>query len=260
MQSFRGIGNLTLDFHEAEPTVLVGINGVGKSSIIDCLAILLSRFTSSIQHSTSSGRFFSEKDITNGRKETHNEIIVSFNSAEATWSLTKVRRGRSKDSSSHLSAITKVAENIRKELHTSPNLALEYTNLIASCQGESEEPPTVPVHCGHKKKYWYDENLMVSPLEINCADFFKYPASGEIQPTDNPGKKPVAETIIKKLALDIDKLQKMRKVAIDAALLATEGLTEIEIQLLAEGYEKLDVDGKHTPFCAAISYLLKNYF
>ena len=147
-----------------------------------------------------------------------------------------------------------------KPRSTYPNLALEYTNLIASCQGESEEPPTVPVHCGHKKKYWYDENLMVSPLKINCAEFFKYPASGKIQPTDNLGKKAVAETTIKKLALDIDKLQKMRRVAIDAALLATEGLTEIEIKLLAEGYEKLDVDGQHTPFCAAISYLLKNYF
>jgi predicted ATP-binding protein involved in virulence len=119
MQSFRGIGDLTLDFHESQPTVLIGINGVGKSSIIDCLAILLSRFTSSIQHSTPSGRLFSEEDITNGQKETHNEIIVSFNSEEATWSLTKVRRGRSKDTSSHLSAITKIAENIKKDLHTS---------------------------------------------------------------------------------------------------------------------------------------------
>ncbi|MEH1907927.1 retron system putative HNH endonuclease [Nostoc sp.] len=147
-----------------------------------------------------------------------------------------------------------------KPRSTYPNLALEYTNLIASCQGESEEPPTVPVHCGHKKKYWYDENLMISPLEINCADFFKYPASGEIQPTDNPGKKAVAETTIKKLALDIDKLQNMRRVAIDAALLAIEGLTEIEIQLLAEGYQQLDANGQYTPFCAAITYLLKNYF
>ncbi|MCC5617676.1 hypothetical protein LC605_21805 [Nostoc sp. CHAB 5836] len=113
---------------------------------------------------------------------------------------------------------------------------------------------------GHKKKYWYDENLMVSPLEINCADFFKYPASGEIKPTDNAGKKAIAETTIKKLALDIDKLQKMRKKAIDGALLATEGLTEIEIQLLAEGYQELDANDQYTPFCAAITYLLKNYF
>jgi predicted ATP-binding protein involved in virulence len=119
MESFRGIGDLTLEFDEVEPTVLIGINGVGKSSILDCLAILLSRFTSSIQHSTPSGRLFSEEDITNGQKETHNEIIVSFNSEEATWSLTKVRRGRSKETSSNLSAITKIAENIKKDLHTS---------------------------------------------------------------------------------------------------------------------------------------------
>ena len=41
MQSFRGIGDLTLEFDENEPTVLIGINGVGKSSILDCIAILL---------------------------------------------------------------------------------------------------------------------------------------------------------------------------------------------------------------------------
>ncbi|MBN3869570.1 AAA family ATPase [Nostoc sp. JL33] len=122
MQSFRGIGDLTLEFDEAEPTVFIGINGVGKSSIIDCLAILLSRFTSSIQHSTSSGRVFREEDITNGQKETHNEITVSLNSEEAIWSLTKVRKGLSKDTNTNLSAITKVAENIKKDLYISNQL------------------------------------------------------------------------------------------------------------------------------------------
>ncbi|MEH2434779.1 MAG: AAA family ATPase [Nostoc sp.] len=122
MQSFRGIGDLTLEFDEREPTVFIGINGVGKSSIIDCLAILLSRFTSSIQHSTSSGRVFREEDITNGQKETHNEITVSLNSEEAIWSLTKVHKGLSKDTNTNLSAITKVAENIKKDLYISNEL------------------------------------------------------------------------------------------------------------------------------------------
>ncbi|WP_442949464.1 AAA family ATPase [Nostoc sp.] len=54
MQSFRGIGDLTLDFHQTEPTVIIGINGVGKSSILDCLAILLSQFI---------GRIASNEDI-----------------------------------------------------------------------------------------------------------------------------------------------------------------------------------------------------
>ncbi|AHJ29884.1 AAA family ATPase [Nodularia spumigena CS-584] len=119
MQSFRGIGDLTLDFNQNEPTILIGINGVGKSSIIECLAILLSRFTSSIQHSTPSGRLFTEEDITNGEKETHNEVNISFDSEEITWSLTKVKKGRNKDTSSNLSAMTKVAENIKENLHIS---------------------------------------------------------------------------------------------------------------------------------------------
>ncbi|MCG6134788.1 MAG: TIGR02646 family protein [Nostoc sp. LLA-1] len=141
-----------------------------------------------------------------------------------------------------------------------PHLALEYRNLIASCQGESEEPPLVPVHCGHKKKYWYDTLLTVSPLEINCADFFQYPASGEILPTDDPYQSAAAETTIEKLALNINKLQKMRKAAIDGVLLDIDALTDVEIQQLAQGYDKPDGNGQHTPFSAAIIYLLKNYF
>ncbi|MEH2423792.1 MAG: retron system putative HNH endonuclease [Nostoc sp.] len=143
-----------------------------------------------------------------------------------------------------------------KSIYT--HLTYEYTNLMVSCQGEDQ--PRVPVHCGHRKDNWYDGSLMVSPLEITCADFFKYPTSGEIQATDDPAKKAAAETTIEKLALNISKLQNMRRLAIDAALLATDGLTEAEIQLLAQGYEELDANGQYTPFCAAISYFFKNYF
>jgi predicted ATP-binding protein involved in virulence len=121
MKSFRGIGDLTLEFDQTSPTVLIGINGAGKSSILDCLAILLSRFTGSIQHSTSSGRLFKEEDIKNRHKETHNEIIISFDFEEVMWSLTKVQKGRSKDTNSNLSGITKIAENIKKNLYTSHN-------------------------------------------------------------------------------------------------------------------------------------------
>jgi len=141
-----------------------------------------------------------------------------------------------------------------------PDLALEYSNLIASCQGEREEPPTVPVHCGHQKKHWYDEKLMVSPLEMSCGDFFKYSAAGEILATDELEKKDAAKESIEKLALNISKLQNMRKVAIEAVLLGIEELTKEEIQQLIYGYGQLDSNGKYTPFCAAIAYFFHNYF
>ncbi|MGM3307190.1 AAA family ATPase [Anabaena sp. WFMT] len=119
MQSFRGIGDLTLDFDEKKTTVFIGVNGVGKSSILDCTAILLSRFTSAIQHSTSSGRLFKEEEVQNGKNETHNQIIIAFESEEVTWSLTKVKKGRIKDTSSNLSALIKISENIKNKLSSS---------------------------------------------------------------------------------------------------------------------------------------------
>lgn len=93
MQSFRGIGDLTLDFDETKPTVLIGINGVGKSSILDCLAILLSQLTANIQNLPSAIRSFDEQDISNNCKETHNRITIFLDSVtEANWSMSKVSK------------------------------------------------------------------------------------------------------------------------------------------------------------------------
>ncbi|MBD2384358.1 AAA family ATPase [Cylindrospermum sp. FACHB-282] len=120
MQSFRGIADLTLDFDEKEPTVFVGINGVGKSSILDCIAILLSNILKEIVYPTLDSnlnsfsfifsspkslklgkvdeyekatpgqpeikeRFFSETDITNGYKETSNHISISIDSEKLAF-------------------------------------------------------------------------------------------------------------------------------------------------------------------------------
>ena len=70
---------------------------------------------------------------------------------------------------------------------TYPQEALKYTNLLSSCQRERK--PKEPQHCGVKKDDWYDDNLMVSPLDPGCADFFRYSGSGEILPTNEPGNK-----------------------------------------------------------------------
>jgi predicted ATP-binding protein involved in virulence len=93
MNSFRGIDDLTLDFQEVSPTVLIGVNGVGKSRVLDCIAILLSQFTGQIQDSSNSIRFLSEQDITNGHQQTQIEITISLNGGEdITWSLTQERK------------------------------------------------------------------------------------------------------------------------------------------------------------------------
>jgi predicted ATP-binding protein involved in virulence len=47
IKNFRGFEDITLEFSEIEPTIIIGINGSGKSSILDCLAIFLANIVES---------------------------------------------------------------------------------------------------------------------------------------------------------------------------------------------------------------------
>jgi hypothetical protein len=124
---------------------------------------------------------------------------------------------------------------------------------LASCQAERNQAernqvPPPPVRCGYKKGDWYDENLIVSPLDANCVDYFRYSLLVKSFPQTLQTNKQPAKTTIEKLGLDIDKLRAMRNEAIDGALLAIEGLTDEEIQLFAQGLEQLNDKGNINPF------------
>jgi predicted ATP-binding protein involved in virulence len=49
IQNFRGIDELNLDFGSDNINVLIGVNGVGKSSVIDCLCLLLSAYVKKLR-------------------------------------------------------------------------------------------------------------------------------------------------------------------------------------------------------------------
>lgn len=140
-----------------------------------------------------------------------------------------------------------------------PEDELNYYNLLASCQLKRE--PKEPQHCGVKKDDWYDKDLMVSPLEPNCVDFFIYTGAGEILPTDDEDKKIAAATTIDKLGLNIDKLKAMREEAIDAILTDIDKgkLSKSKIDKLIN-YGKQDYSRQYEPFCQAIVYILKKYY
>ena len=140
------------------------------------------------------------------------------------------------------------------------HLTFAYENLISSCQGEDEKRPTKPVHCGHKKGGWFDEDLMISPLDPNCSQYFKYTGAGEILPTEDPEHQEAAETTIRMLALDINKLNKMRRKVVDGVIQATQGLSEKEIKQLAEAYLERDETGSYAPFWATIDYVMKQFY
>ena len=92
------------------------------------------------------------------------------------------------------------------------DLQLDYSNLLCSCLRELSSGE--PVHCGHRKGRWFDEEALISPLQEGCDTRFTFTANGEIYPRSHSDV--AAATTIEGLALDLPKLNALRAAAVDA--------------------------------------------
>lgn len=79
IKNFRGIEDLALYF-SAQTTVLVGINGSCKSTILECLALLLSYATLSFHNNPRWG--IGAADIRSGHDESRLDMTVNFNGTD----------------------------------------------------------------------------------------------------------------------------------------------------------------------------------
>jgi predicted ATP-binding protein involved in virulence len=102
INAFRGIKHLELEL-SPRTNVFVGINGVGKTAILDCLAILLSHLMNQITGIKE--RPYKDSDIYNGASETQNKITISIDGREVTW--TSILRKNGIHISSSLEEISK---------------------------------------------------------------------------------------------------------------------------------------------------------
>ncbi len=93
MQLFRGIKDLTLDFDD-QLNVLIGNNGLGKSSILDCSSVFLAYIMGKIRtfHSSEGSMppAFTQRDISNGFNETKTEILIAVEGITSNLQLSLV--------------------------------------------------------------------------------------------------------------------------------------------------------------------------
>jgi predicted ATP-binding protein involved in virulence len=116
LERFRGARNLSLDLDE-RLNLFVGMNGAGKSSILEATAILLSWMANRIKHPGASGRPITEEDISNGQSSGNLEISVTARDQEIAWNISRVRKGYSrKDAISGLSSMTEWTRRINEEI------------------------------------------------------------------------------------------------------------------------------------------------
>lgn len=137
---------------------------------------------------------------------------------------------------------------------TYEDLSLDYNNLLCSCQKEPDKE--TPLHCGHCKSNWFEEGLLVSPLDPSCENRFHFTDDGRIFPAV-PDDVVAAETI-KRLALDIPALSSARKAVIEAIYGVDEPntpLTREELQQVIQAYLKKKPDKKFNPFWTTVKQL-----
>jgi uncharacterized protein (TIGR02646 family) len=140
---------------------------------------------------------------------------------------------------------------------------LDYTNLFCSCQSELKRRE--PRHCGNLKGDWFDNHLLISPLDANCEQKFQYTFDGHVQTTlntDNPNYQPKqdpAHMTIEKLGLNISQLVEMRKAVINGLFFSEPALTDSEIDILIQDHLQPDSSGNLRPFWATIQYLAQEW-
>jgi predicted ATP-binding protein involved in virulence len=87
LTNFRGIRHLSLAF-PTQTTVLVGINGVGKSAVLDALAILLGRVIQKLElTSREDVPHLAERDLRVGAKDLRVAVGMSHGNTPREWAL-----------------------------------------------------------------------------------------------------------------------------------------------------------------------------
>ncbi len=92
LKNFRDAQALSLEL-DPKLNVFVGVNGSGKSTVLDAIAIMLSWPASRIIRPGASGRPITENDITNGKSSSSIQLSCEIDNKTIEWKLSKNRKG-----------------------------------------------------------------------------------------------------------------------------------------------------------------------
>ncbi len=127
LNGYRGINEMELSFQD-KMNIFIGINGAGKSSVLDAAAVLLSWVVTRLKHSGSSGRPITENDIMNRKGSSSLEIQCCGRPQTIRWAIVKNRRGalrrRRRSDLSDLTTYTNAVQQDISEHNENLNLPL----------------------------------------------------------------------------------------------------------------------------------------
>ncbi|MDO4627611.1 MAG: AAA family ATPase [Planctomycetia bacterium] len=129
--NFRGIHSMNIEFHP-RMNVLVGVNGAGKSTVLDALSVPLSRFVSLLRSGKNSGKDIAPYDISAGFKDSSLQIELKHENQLYSWYVEKSLTKKSKSTKKIIPDT--VQKNIR-----------DLTESFRATVEETQENCSVPV-------------------------------------------------------------------------------------------------------------------
>jgi predicted ATP-binding protein involved in virulence len=115
LTNFRGAVELALTLDD-RLNVFVGVNGAGKSTVLDAAALALSWAASRIRHTSSSGRPIDEDEVTNGKSTAAIEVSCQSESGTVSWKLSKSRAGHTADEKSSFHELSDYAKSLQNSI------------------------------------------------------------------------------------------------------------------------------------------------
>lgn len=173
LTNFRGIEKLTINF-DKNMNALTGINGAGKSSVLDALAIGLSHLIARINGNANKSRKMTEYDILKGKTFAKIELDIEIfddkmNKQIISWSIVHNKNANNKTESSNLTQLNEfVKPLIRVWAHT-----IEYNLPLASFYDVNRATLDIPLRVRETLRNLPDE-VYSDALETGGTDFKRF--------------------------------------------------------------------------------------
>lgn len=152
LYDFRGIEKLDVDF--AQPvTCFVGVNGAGKSAVLDALAIGLSQLTARINSQPLRARPIALDDIRHGASFARIEITVELRGEDVTWAIVTNRK-----KGAYTDPLRKSSLEVLN--HAVARLNREWEHV----ESERQEPYSLPL------AVYYDVNRAVLDIPVRVRE------------------------------------------------------------------------------------------
>ncbi|MBR4624949.1 MAG: AAA family ATPase [Alphaproteobacteria bacterium] len=164
--NFRGLINAKIEFHE-KLNLFLGINGAGKSSILDAISLLMTWWVQRIKSATGRGSDIPMQDIENNSQNSRIKLTLDDGTQ---WSLFRTK-AKEKTEKSDLSKLNEKLKSVWNRMDEDPNMPLPIVVHYRVNRSVSDIPLKIK-HLDNAKR----EDSYANTLKGNASfrDFFSW--------------------------------------------------------------------------------------